>query len=140
MLARWVAGATDERLEAVLRGPLRTILLWQIFATMCQRFDPGRAQRLDAVVEFRIHRPGRETVDRYRVTVANGRCTTARRGIQPATVALDMGSVSFLRLVGGAAGAPGLLLKGKLKVRGDLLLAARLPSLLNIPRPPDRRT
>jgi hypothetical protein len=140
LLARWVAGAADERLEAVMRGPLRVVLLWQIFATMRQRFDPGRAPRLHAVVEFRIRRPGRETVDRYQVTVTDERCTITIRGNQPAAVALEMGSAAFLRLVGGAAAAPGLLLKGKLKVRGDLFLATRLPRLLNIPRPPDRRT
>jgi hypothetical protein len=54
-------------------------------------------------------------------------------------VILEMDSVSFLRLVGGAAGAPGLVVRGRLRVGGDLLLAARLPTLLKIPRTRDER-
>jgi putative sterol carrier protein len=122
-----------------MRGPRRTILLWQIFATMCQRFDAGREPGLDSIVEFRIRRPGSRTVDPYRIAIAGGRCRRTRRGERTPTVALEMDSVSFLRLVGGAAAPARLLLSGRLKVRGDILLGARLPSLLNIPKPPGRR-
>ena len=45
-----------------------------------------------------------------------------------------MGPATFLRLVGGASGAPKLMLQGRLWVWGDLVLAARLPVLLNIPQ------
>lgn len=138
-LMRWVAGASDARLERVMRGPLRRILLWQIFVTIRQRFDAGREPGLDAIVEFGIRRPGSRVADRYRVAIADGRCATTRRGAGRFTVALDMDSVSFLRLVGGNAAPAGLLLTGRLKVRGDILLAARLPRLLSIPRPAGRR-
>ncbi len=46
---------------------------------------------------------------------------------------LEMGPVSFLRLVAGVDGAPGLILRGRLRVAGDPFLAVRLPRLLNIP-------
>lgn len=122
-----------------MRGSLRGILLWQIFTTMRQRFDGDRGRRVEAVVEFRIGRPGRRLVDRYQLVMAGGRCRRPRHGTLTPTVTLEVDSVSFLRLVGGVAGAPGLLLRGRLKVGGDLLLAARLPTLLNIPRAPDER-
>ncbi len=138
MLARWVGGASDERLKAVMGSPLRALLLWQIFTTMRQRFDPRRAQGLHAIVEFRIRRTRGRTIDRYQVTMTADRCTPTRRSNQAPTVTLDMDSVSFLRLVSGSAAAPSLLLRGKLKVHGNILLAARLPSLLSVPKPPDR--
>jgi hypothetical protein len=80
MFARWVRHASDERLGSVMHSPLRGILLWQVFRTICQRFDRARAAKLDAVVEFRIRgrRPGR--LDRYQVAVAGGDCATRRRG------------------------------------------------------------
>ena len=139
MLARWVAGASDERLESVMRSPLRAVLLSQILRTTRQRFDPARSRELDAVVEFAIRRPGRHGVDHCQIALVDGRCTTQRRGNQVPTVVLALDSVSFLRLAGGAIPAATLLLSGRLRVRGDLLLAARLPRLLGIPRSPQRR-
>ena len=133
-LARWVAGASTARLERVMRSPLRRLLLRQIFRTMRRRFDPAQAAGVDAVVEFRIRRSGGGPVDRFQVVISRGRCTTSRGGGRRPSVTLDMGPATFLRLVGGAAGAPKLVLMGKLWVWGDPLLAARLPSLLNIPR------
>lgn len=134
MLARWVGTASDERLDSVMRSPLRPLLLWQIFKTMRQRFDADRVPGVDAVVEFGIRRRRCGRADRYQVAMAGGRCTARRWARRPPTVTLDMESVPFLRLVGGAAGAPRLVLGGRIRVRGDLLLAARLPALLNIPQ------
>jgi hypothetical protein len=54
-------------------------------------------------------------------------------GLRP-SVTPDMGPATFLRLVGGASGAPKLMLQGRLGVWGDLVLAARLPELLNLPK------
>jgi SCP-2 sterol transfer family len=133
LLARWVASASDARLELAMRRPFRRILLWQIFTTMCRRVD-ANAWPADAVVQFRIRRHRSTTVDRYQVAIANGRCRASRSAKRRPTVTLDLMPVPFLRLVGGAAGAPSLILTGRLRVAGDLLLAARLPRLLNVPR------
>ena len=133
LLARWVANASDAQLELAMRRPVRRILLWHIFTTMCRRVE-ANAWPADAVVEFRIRRHRSSTVDRYQVAIANGRCRATRSPMRTSTVTLDLTPVPFLRLVGGAAGAPSLILTGRLRVAGDLLLAARLPRLLNIPR------
>ena len=134
LLARWVAGASTPQLERVMRSPLRRFLLRQIFQTMRRRVDPAQAAGLDAVVEFRIRRSGGRPADRFQVVIADGRCTASRGADRRASVTLDMGPATFLRLVGGAAGVPKLVLLGKLRVWGDLVLAARLPELLNIPK------
>jgi hypothetical protein len=47
---------------------------------------------------------------------------------------LELEPVAFLGLVGGTARAERLLIVGKLKLRGDLLLALALPTALRIPR------
>jgi len=138
LLARWVKAATDERLEAVMRGLHRRVLLWQIFRTMRQRVDPDRGWGGDAVVEFRIRRHRADGVDRYQLAVADGRCTTTRSAKRTPTLTLEMQPVVFLRLVGGAASAPALILTRRLRISGDLVLAARLPTLLKTPRPTSR--
>ena len=133
LFARWVAGASTPQLERVMRSPLRRMLLWQIFQTMRRRVDPARAAGVDAVIEFRIRRSGGTPAERAQVVLAGGRCTTSRGGDRRPSVTLDMGPATFLRLVGGASSAPKLMLQGRLWVWGDLMLAARLPELLNIP-------
>jgi len=117
-----------------MRSPLRRVLLQQVFQTMRRRVDPARVAGIDAVVEFRVRRSGGRPADRVQVAIADGRCTTSRGAHRRATVTLDMGPATFLRLVGGAAGVHRLVLLGKLRVWGDLVLAARLPELLNIPK------
>ena len=134
LFARWVAGASTPQLERVMRSPLRRMLVWQIFQTMCRRVDPAQAAGVDAVVEFRIRRSGGSSAVRTQVVIGGGRCTTRRGGERRPSVTLDMGPATFLRLVGGATGVPRLVLLGKLRVWGDLVLAARLPELLNIPK------
>jgi putative sterol carrier protein len=92
-------------------------------------------------VEFRItgRRDGR--INRYQITLNNGR-GRASRGAGPApTLTLELEPVAFLRLVGGTASPQRLLIAGKLKLHGDLILALALPTALRIPqgRPPRTR-
>lgn len=135
-LTRWVAQASDERLARTMRGPLRRMLIWQIFSTMRRRFDPERAAGVDAVVEFRVQGGRHGRIDRRQVMIADGRCATSARATCAPTLTLELDPVAFLRLVGGAIGAWRLVLAGRLKVRGDLILAIRLPRVLGIPSRP----
>ena len=121
-----------------MRSHLRAVLLWQIFRTIRLRAQPE--ERVNAVVEFRITGRRDGGIDCYRLTLADGRCRTSRHDGPPA-LTLELGPVAFLRLVSGTASPEGLLLTGKLKLRGGLLLALALPTALRIPgRRPRRRS
>jgi hypothetical protein len=133
-LAWWVKTAPDQRLQSVMRSRLRGILLRQIFRTICQRAQPD--PRLDATVEFRITGRRDGGIDRYQLTLSDGRCRTSRRGGGRPALTLELEPGAFLRLVGGTASAQRLLITGKLKLRGDLMVALALPATL---RPPRRR-
>jgi hypothetical protein len=113
-----------------MRSRLRAALLWQIFRTIRQRAQPETS--VNAVVEFRITGRRDGGVDRYQLTLSDGRCQTSRGG-KPA-LTLELEPVAFLRLVGGTASAQRLLLAGKLKLRGDLILGLALPTALRLPR------
>ena len=135
-LARWVAQTSDERLARTMSGPLRRVLIWQIFRTMRQRFDPDRAAGVDAVVEFRVRGGRRGRMDCRQVVIVNRRCAIPLRPTHTPTLTLELEPVAFLQLVGGTVGAWRLVLAGTLQVRGDLVLAMRLPRVLDIPSPP----
>jgi SCP-2 sterol transfer family len=115
-----------------MRSRLRNVLLWQIFRTIGQRAQPDT--RLDAVVEFRITGRRDGGIDRYQLTLSEGRCRASRCGGGSPAVTLTLEPVSFLRLAGGTASAQRLLIAGKLKLRGDLVLALALPAALRLPR------
>ena len=115
-----------------MRGRLRGVLLWQIFRTILQRAQPD--SRVDAVVEFRIMGRRDGVTDRYQLALIDGRGRRPRRDAPRPALTLELEPVAFLRLVGGTASAQRLLIAGKLKVRGDLLLALALPRALRIPR------
>jgi hypothetical protein len=131
-LAWWVTRASDERLQSVMRSRVRGVLLWQIFRTIRQRAQPDA--QVNAVVEFRITCRRDGGIDRHQLTLTDGRCRKARRAGRRPAVTLELAPVAFLRLVGGTASPHGLLIAGKLKVRGDFTLALALPRTLRLPR------
>jgi putative sterol carrier protein len=115
-----------------MRSRLRGVLLWQIFRTIRQRAQPDT--HLDAVVEFRITGRRDDGIDRYQLTLTDGRCRRSRRGGRRPALTLELEPVAFLRLVGGTASPARLLIAGKLKLRGDLMVALALPAALRLPR------
>ncbi len=112
-------------------GRLRGLVLWQIFRTLCQRAQPDT--RVNAVVEFRITGCLDGGFDRYQLRFADGRCTRSRHGGHRPALTIEVGPVAFLRLVGGTSSPGRLLLSGKLKLWGDLMLAVALPAALRLP-------
>ena len=132
-LAWWVRTASDQRLRSVMRSRCRSVLLWAIFRTIGQRAEPDT--RVDAVVEFRILGRRDGGVDRYQLAFINGRCMTSRHNRRKPALTLTVDPVAFLRLVGGTASPQRLFIAGRLKLRGDLILALALPAALRIPRP-----
>jgi hypothetical protein len=131
-LAWWVRRTADQRLQSVMRSPLRGVLLWLIFRTVRQRAQP--AARVNAIVEFQISGRRDGGVDCYRLALTGGRGRRSRRAGQRPAVTLELEPVAFLRLVGGTASPQRLLLARKLKLRGDLMLALDLPTALRLPR------
>ena len=130
-LAWWVKRSADARLQAVIRSPFRSVLLWLIFRTIRQRARPR--SRINAVVEFRITGRRDGGIDRYRLALSEGRARRPTRAEERSAVTLELEGVAFLRLAGGTASPQRLLLARKLKLRGDLLLALELPAALRLP-------
>jgi putative sterol carrier protein len=130
--ARLVAGTSDKQLAAGLEQN-RELILSEVFGRMAEHFRPERAGGVDAVVEWRI-RGGPDGHDRWQTAIRGGTCEVRRNGTERPRVTLTAGPVDFIRLTTGNASGPSLFLRGRLKIRGDLLLARRIQGMFRIPR------
>ncbi|HEV3227977.1 MAG TPA: SCP2 sterol-binding domain-containing protein [Solirubrobacteraceae bacterium] len=131
--ATLIGNATDEQLNEGL-AMNRDLILGEIFRRMPERFDPTRAANVDAVIEWRISdRPGGGH-DTFQIVIRGGACTLAEGANEEPRVIYEIRPLDFLRLISGNASGPQLFLVGRLKIRGDLFLAARVQSWFTIPR------
>jgi putative sterol carrier protein len=125
----------DDRLQSAMSGPLRDVVVSEVFRRMPERFNAGAASGTDATIAWRIGRPA-GGYDRYLVTIADGQCTVTQDedGDEP-RVSLQMDSLTFCKLVTGNANPVMQFMSGKLSVRGDLMFAATVTRLFHIPAP-----
>jgi putative sterol carrier protein len=130
--AALVREASDEQLQAGLDAN-RQLILGEIFRRMPEQLDPRRAAGVQAVVEWRILDPARGADDVWHLVIGDGSCEVREGGADAPTVIYEIGGVDFIRLITGEASGPKLFLFGRLKIRGNLLLAARMPGFFAIP-------
>ena len=119
-----VAGATDEQLSEGLAANGEAILAG-VFERMSKALDAEAAHGTRAVLEWRVATTADERPLRFQLAIADGACTVRRDGDREADVVYTIGGVDFLRLVTGGAEPGELFVFGRLKVAGDLFLAAR---------------
>jgi putative sterol carrier protein len=133
-LARLVGQASDQQLAEGMASENRGAILDDIFRRMSEHVDPQRARGVDAVIHWKIlDRPG-GGYDHYEVVVSDGRCEVSQSPSREPRVTLKVRPVDFLRLVSGNESGPKLFMLGRLRIEGDLMLAAQLTSLFRIPR------
>ena len=133
--AKAVAETPDEALAEGMASENRRLILDEIFAQMERRFDATRGGDVEAVIDWKIHDRPEGGYDHYRVSISGGKC---RVEYEPAEgeprVTFKVKPVTFLRLVTGNASGPQLFLTGRLKIDGDLMFAARVQNLFEIPK------
>lgn len=132
-LARLVAGSTPEELGALMGGGQRAAVLAKVFADMPQVFRADRAGSLGAVIHWVIgDRPG-GGADTYELVIAERACVVSPRPRHEPGLTLTVGAVDFLRVVTGQVHPVVLVMRGRLKTRGDVRLTAKFPSLFDPP-------
>lgn len=132
-----IAGVKDSHLRAVMAGGLREVVLGEVFRRLPDFVDVAKAERHRLAIGFRIGgRPDGE-VDRYVVTLDGGRAVVDRvegeegRSGRDATLVLD--GPQFLRLVTGHLNPVTGVMKGQIKVRGNVRAALTFSGLMQIP-------
>jgi putative sterol carrier protein len=124
----------DERLAATMEGPLREVIVTEVFRRMPERLNGRAAAGMQAAIQWRIGRPDGGH-DRYLVRIANGSCEVEPGGEGDARVSLQMDSLTFCKLVTGNANPVMQFMTGKLSVQGDLMFAASITRLFDVPSP-----
>jgi putative sterol carrier protein len=130
--ARIVKGLTAKQLGEVMHGELRSRVLGEVFGRMKQQFRPEAAGALTALIRWRITGDS-EVV--YETAIDRGTCTVGegRSEAEPRTT-LVMGDAEFLKLVSGNGNPVTMFMMRKLKVAGDVGLAAGLTRYFDIPK------
>ena len=132
--AALVWAATDEQIEGGIRAAGTERALDRIFEEMQHAFLPERAPGVTAEVQWVITDQGQE--HRYRMTIADDTCSTARGRVEHPKATLTMDTVAFAKLVTGRREGVQLWMLKKLHVAGDVMLAVRLNGYFQRPRPP----
>jgi putative sterol carrier protein len=133
--AKMVGDATDEQLAQGFADN-RELILGEVFRRMEEHFKPEHAKGVEAVVEWRITEAPGEGYDRWQAVIRDGACKVSRDGDENPRVTLTAAPVDFIKLVSGNASGPELFMSGKLKIEGDLMFAAQIQSLFQLPTGP----
>jgi putative sterol carrier protein len=128
-----VVGSTpEEKLKEAMSGPLREVIVGEVFRRMPERLNSGAAATADAVINWEIANPGGEP-DRYTVRVQGGNCTVEPGHDPSPRVSLQLDAVTFLRLVTGNLNPVTAFMAGQITITGDLMFAASVTALFDIP-------
>ena len=132
MVALVVGSTPEAKLAEAMDGPLRDVIIPEVFRRMPERVNQATAGTAEAVIAWTITRPDGDP-DRYVVTVERGTVTVAEGTAENARVSLELGPVTFLRLVTGNANPVTAFMAGEITIQGDLMFAATVPTLFEIP-------
>ena len=122
-LVALIGDKSDDGLYALIKElePQNGGLIQAIFDGMEQRFLPDKAAGKTAVIQYDITSP--EGTQSWQVGVADGKCVTSQGTDQEAGVVLTVAAPDFLRLVSGKLNGIQAFMSGKVKLKGDMMLA-----------------
>lgn len=134
-----IAKVKDSHLHDVMAGDLREVVLSEIFRRLPDFVHEQKAGRHDLAIGFKIGGRADGGADRYVVTLREGRANVERlaegadRENRDATISLT--GAQFLKLVTGHLNPVTGVMRGQLKVRGDVKAALTFSGLMDIPSP-----
>lgn len=131
-VAQILGTVSDEHLRAVMGGGFRDVILEQVFDRFPEFLDTEKARKHRMSVGFTIGGRSDGESDRYVVHVADGACRVEPGGEgREATIVAD--GANFLKLVTGHLNPVMGVMRGALKVRGDVAAALTLHKIMRIP-------
>jgi predicted lipid carrier protein YhbT len=132
--ARLVKNLPKRDLDAIATGASRERIADEIFGRIQTRFKAEVAGRLRALVRWHIVDPGQPELV-YETDIADGAITLRKgAGDGEPRLTLSGSAVDIVRLFSGNASGTTLFMTRKLKVSGDLGLAASLTRYFDIPK------
>lgn len=136
---RLVRSAGPERVEQVMRSPARVAVLEGIFWQMPQRFDPAKAAGIDSTIRWCVTGRADGGVDIYELRIADGRCRLRRGGHgDRAQLTITLDGAELVLLAAGQSDPMQAYFKRRVKLAGDIMLAAKLARLFRVPARPSQ--
>lgn len=133
-LAGAVRTASPERLAQLMRTPARRLVLETIFWQMPQFVDRRQSRKLNASVRWIITGRPDGGADVYDLTFTEGRCRVSRGDSGPKPpVTITVDGVEFLKIAVGGSDPMRAYFQGRLAIAGNIMVAAKLVSVLRIP-------
>ncbi|MFG2496865.1 SCP2 sterol-binding domain-containing protein [Streptomyces sp. NPDC048441] len=131
--AKIVKGLSGKEITEIAQdGELRARVLAEVFGRMRRQFKPEAAGTLKALIRWKV-----TGIDEavYETEIADGTCTVreGRSDAEP-RVTLVLPDAEFLKLVSGNANPVTMFMMRKLKIAGDVALAAGLTRYFDIPK------
>jgi hypothetical protein len=123
---------SDAELDARIAED-RSRILGAIFARMPDYFDPAAAGDVDAIVEWRILGRPEGGHDTFHMVIRERLCSVSEGSHPNPSVTISLGPVPFVRVVTGQENPIRLFTFGKLSVKGNLVLAAKVSKFFDIP-------
>jgi putative sterol carrier protein len=121
----------------LMRSPWRGPVVAAIFSQMPRRVNRTRAAGLEAVVRWQVTDLTNGEPGTFDLVFAGGRARVERprgpaQGRNP-HLTITLGATELLRLATGRSDAMDAYFRGRVKLSGDLILAARLTTLFRLP-------
>ncbi|MET8688909.1 SCP2 sterol-binding domain-containing protein [Streptomyces sp. NPDC004732] len=134
--ARIVKGLSSKEFAEIAEdGALRGRILQEVFGRMERQFKPEAAASLTALIRWKITGSGDNEEVVYETDIADGTCVVREgRSESEPRVTLILADAEFLKLVSGNVGPVALFMMRKVRVVGDVALAAGLTRYFDIPK------
>lgn len=132
--ARLVKDASSGELKQLMHSAARTPVLDKIFHDMPGVFRGDRAGALAAVIHWKVGDRPDGGVDTYELIIEDGVCVCSAAPEREPRLQMSIGGVDFLRMVTGNANPVSLFMRGRLRAKGDVGLAMKVPNLFEPPR------
>ncbi|MFI1676928.1 SCP2 sterol-binding domain-containing protein [Streptomyces sp. NPDC020607] len=134
--ARIVKGLSNKQFaELAEDGTLRGRILQEVFGRMERQFKPEAAASVTALIRWKITGSGGNEDVVYETDIADGTCVVrAGQSESKPRVTLILADAEFLKLVSGNVGPVALFMMRKVRVVGDVALAAGLTRYFDIPK------
>jgi putative sterol carrier protein len=116
-----IEGKSDEEIVELIKALGEDSFFGGLFDEMAKRFLPDKAAGKTAVIQYDINMP--EGTKSYQIDVAGGACNVNHDAPKDATVTLILSAPDFLRLISGKLNGMSAFMSGKLKLKGDMMLA-----------------
>ncbi|GAA2336668.1 SCP2 sterol-binding domain-containing protein [Streptomyces kunmingensis] len=134
--ARLVKGLSAKEISEIAEdSTLRARVLKEVFGRMERQFKPDVAGSLEALIRWKVTGQGTTPEAVYETKITGGTCTvTEGRSDAEPRVTLVMGDADFLKLVSGNSSPVTMFMLRKVKIVGDVALAAGLTRYFDIPK------